>query len=249
MRLQRSIVVAALLAALAAAGCGGGGRSGAAQHPLTNTLDPEFPTLAVRTLAALPFASDVRDDEDPDGVAAGMAESKFYQTFAASRADYTVLGASEVARVIERDQLAGAMAAFYKRWIGNQSEVETEFIQKVAAALDADAVVAGVVDVWHQQPVDIMESGTARTSVGMLIGVFHGKTGKRIWLGRDENFKDALRYTPNESESELARTQARGQMERSNLRTATGAYAPPDFAAVLDLVVPPLVQAFPKRQP
>lgn len=248
MTLQRFTAAAALAVVLAACACGGG-RSGAAQHPLTNNVDPAFTTLSLRTLAALPFASDVRDDEDPDGVAAGMAESKFYQTFTVSRADYTVLSASEVARVIEQQKLAADMASFYKRWIGNQSEVEEDFIKKVAADLKADAVVAGVVDVWHQQPVDITETGTARTSVGMLIGVFHGATGKRLWLGRDENFKDALRYSPNESDSELARTQTRGQMERSNLRTATGAYAPPDFVDVLDLVVPPLVQAFPKRQP
>ncbi len=118
----------------------------------------------------------------------------------------------------------------------------------MAAALKTDAIVAGVVDVWHQQPVDITEAGTARTTVGMMIGVFHGATGKRLWLGRDEKFKEALRYSPNESDSELARTQTRGQMERSNLRTATGAYAPPDFAVVLDVIVPPLVQAFPKRE-
>jgi hypothetical protein len=242
MARSRHIALATLVAL--AQGCGGG-QGGAAQHPLTNALDASYPTLNVRAMAALPFASDVRDDEDPDAVAAGMVEAKFYQALGAT-GGHTILPASEVARVIESQKLSADMASFYKKWIGDQNEIDTEFIQKVASAMRADAVVAGVVDVWHQQPVDITETGTARTTVGVLVGVFHGATGKRLWLGRDENFKEALRYSPNESDSELARTQTRGQMERSNLRTATGAYAPPDFAAVLDAVVLPLARAFPK---
>jgi len=225
----------------------GGGQGGGTRHPLTNELDPAYATLDVRTMAAVPFVSDVRDDEDPDAVSAGMAESKFYQALAVAGGSATVLAPAEVGRAIQTAGLTADMASFYKKWIADQADVDTDFIRKVAATMKTDAVVAGFVDVWHQQPVDITQSGTARTTVGVLIGVFNGANGKRLWMGRDENFKDALRYTPNESNSELARTEARSQMERSNLRTATGAYAPPDFAVVLDMVVPALVQAFPKQ--
>lgn len=249
MRPIRCTWMLASIMLVALAGCGGdAGRKGGGQHPLTNSLDPVIATLDLRTMAALPFASDIRDDEDPDNVAAGMVESAFYRALGVS-SGHAIITSSEVQRVIEQRKLEGAMASFYKGWIGNQSEVDTDFIRTVATAMEVDAVVAGVVDVWHQQPVDITETGTARTTIGILIGVFDGKSGKRLWLGRDENFKDAIRYTPNESNSELARTEARGQMERSNLRTATGAYAPPDFSDVLDLVVGPLAAAFPKREP
>jgi hypothetical protein len=228
---------------LAAAGCGG---QTAAQHPLTNRLDPAYSGLRITTLAALPFASDVADDEDPDKIAASMAESKFYPRLNAATG-FTLTPSSEVRRVVTQAGLEDDLKAFYKNWIADQGSADEDFIKKLASLLKVDAVVAGAVDVWHQQPVDLTQSGTARTTVGVLVGLFDGASGKRLWLGRDENFKEALRYTPNESNSDLARTQQRGQMERTNLRTATGIYAPPDFPLVVDLVIEPLVAAFPKR--
>jgi hypothetical protein len=233
---------AGLLLVLAVGGCGGATTS---QHPLTNNLDPAYGAMKVTTLAALPFASDIADDEDPDKVAASMAESKFYPALNTGTG-FTILPASEVQRVLEQNQLAGDLKSFYKNWIGDQGNADDDFLKKVGALLRADAVVVGAVDVWHQQPVDLTQTGTARTTVGMLVGLYDAN-GKRLWLGRDENFKEALRYTPNDSNSDLARSQQRGQMERTNLRTATGVYAPPDFPPVVDAVVAPLVMAFPKR--
>lgn len=237
------VLLAVGAALLAATGCGG---KGATQHPLTNDLDPAFPTLAIKTLAALPFASDIAEDEDPDKLSASMTEGKFYTALNAG-SGFTIMPASEVQRIAEREGLAENLKTFYKDWINDQSDVDADLIKKVAAAMKADAVVVGAVDVWHQQTVDITQTGTARTAVGMLVGLFDGATGKRLWLGRDENFRDALRYTPASQESDLVRNQQRGQMERTNLRTATGPYAPPDFAPVVDAVVVSLVQAFPKR--
>ena len=152
-----------------------------------------------------------------------------------------------IARLIaERDGMKEKLASFYKRWTSDQEDVDTDFIKKLASAVKADAVVAGVVDVWSQHPVDVTQSGTARTQVGVLIGVFDGATGKRLWLGRDENFKEALRYTAGSEQGDVAAAQTERQMERTNLRTATGPYAPPDYGAVVDVVVPTLVAAFPK---
>ena len=229
--------------AFAAAGCGGAATS---QHPLTNNLDPAYGNLKVVTLAALPFASDIAEDEDPDKVAASMAESKFYPALNTG-SGFTLLPASEVQRVLEQNKMSGDLKSFYKNWIANQGDADADFLKRVSQLLKVDGVVAGAVDVWHQQPVDITQTGTARTTVGLLVGLFDGANGKRLWLGRDENFKEALRYTPNDSNSELGRSQQRGQMERSNLRTATGMYAPPDFPPVVDAVVAPLVMGFPKR--
>lgn len=229
--------------AIAAAGCGGATTS---QHPLTNNLDPAYATVKVTTLAALPFASDIADDEDPDKVAASMAESKFYPALNTGTG-FTILPSSEVQRVLEQNKMSADLKTFYKNWIADQGNGDADFLKRIAALLRVDAVVAGAVDVWHQQPVDLTQTGTARTTVGVMVGLFDGANGKRLWLGRDENFKEALRYTPNDTNSDLARSQQRGQMERTNLRTATGVYAPPDFPPVVDAVVAPLVMAFPKR--
>jgi hypothetical protein len=239
--MRRASVTFAL--ALLLAGCGG---IASTQHPLTNNLDPAFKTLDVRTLAALPFATDIADDEDPDKVAASMADGKFYPALNVG-SGFTILPASEVQRVLEKENLLADYRSFCKKWISDQGDVDTGFIKSLASHMKADAVIVGAVDVWHQSPVDITQSGTARTSVGILVGLFEGSSGKRLWLGRDENFKEALRYSPNETNSELARNQTRGEMERTNLRTATGVYAPPDFPAVVDGVVASLVAAFPKR--
>jgi hypothetical protein len=81
----------------------------------------------------------------------------------------------------------------------------------------------------------------------MFVGLFDGATGKRLWLGRDENFKESVRHTAEESTNDAQRREMRGQMERTNLRTAGGVYAPPDYADVVDVLVGSLVQAFPKR--
>ena len=234
---------AAVLALAAAAGCGG---TSTAHHPLTNDLSPAYTNMNLRTLAALPFGSDIADDEDPDKVAGSMAESKFYAALSTGTG-FTILPSVEVQRVLDRDGLAPELKKFYKDWISDQGSADTDFIKKVASLVKTDGIVVGAVDIWHQQPVDITQSGTARTSVGVLVALFDGATGKRLWLGRDENFKEAVRYSPNESGSALANTQLRSEMERTNLRTATGVYAPPDFTDVVDLAIAPLVTAFPKR--
>lgn len=237
----RILAVCAMLVGVVA-GCGG---QRASTHPLTNSLDPAYAQLDLKTFAALPFASDVGETEDPDKLAASLCESKFYRALHTG-SSLTFMTSSEVLRTLEAENLVTAMQKFYKNWISDQEDVDSDFIRKVAAAMKCDAVVSGAVDVWHQRPVDITETGTARTTVGMLVGVFDGKTGKRLWLGRDENFRDAVRYTAPEQGSELGRTQTTREMERTNLRTATGVYAPPDFTDVVDLVVPPIVAAFPK---
>jgi hypothetical protein len=226
-----------------AAGCGG---TSTAHHPLTNDLSPAYANLTVHTLAALPFGSDISDDEDPDKVAGSMTEAKFYAGLS-SGSTFTILPSAEVQRVLDREGLTPQLKSFYKEWISDQGSADADFIKKVASLVKTDGVVVGAVDIWHQQPVDITQSGTARTSVGVLVALFDGATGKRLWLGRDENFKEALRYSPNESGSALANTQLRAETERTNLRTATGVYAPPDFSDVVDLAIAPLVTAFPKR--
>jgi hypothetical protein len=80
-----------------------------------------------------------------------------------------------------------------------------------------------------------------------MTALFDGATGKRLWLGRDENYKEAVRYTGQSSSNDAENRSMRGQMDRTNLRTATGVYAPPAFDEVVDVVVTPLVEAFPKQ--
>ena len=229
--------------ALLHTGCGG--RSVTGQHPLTNNLDPAFATVKPQTLAALPFWSDISEQDDPDKVAASMAESKFFRALLATPTGYTVQPSSEVALALERDGLKTKLDNFYKNWTSDQEDVDEGFLRQVASAMKADGVVVGVVDVWAQHPVDLSQTGTARTEMGLLIGLFDGTTGKRLWLGRDENYREALRYTGAEA-GNVGAQQSQRSMERTNLRTATGAYGPPDYGEVVDSVVLPLVRAFPK---
>ncbi len=227
-------------AALAILSCGG--HRTALEHPLTNELDPAFGQRPLRTLAALPFATDVSEDEDPDQIAAGMVGAKFYPALDAAT-QYTLLSASEVGRALEQAGLSASLGVFYADWISDQEDVDSEFVQRVASLLKVDAVVGGAVDLWHQDEVDMMETGAARTHVGLLIGLFDGVTGQRLWLGRDSQFRDGLRYSgpSEENVAELER-----QLERTNKRTLGGVYAPPDFAQVLDAAVVSLVAAFPQ---
>ena len=225
---------------VAVVGCGGTG-GGGMQHPLTNDLDPNYAARQVKTLAALPFTSDISEDEDPDRIAASMVAGTFY-TELNRNTGFTILPASEVARVVEQAGLKDKLDGFYKDWLNDQWDVDRDFIKEVAAKLRVDGVVAGGVDVWYQKEVDITESGTSRTQVGVMVGLFDGSTGARLWLGRDENSADGLRYSGMD---EMSSGQLQRDLERTNQRTAGGAYAPPDYAVVVDLVVGALVGAFP----
>jgi hypothetical protein len=242
-RLQTSLVLGGLGLALAVAGCGG---AGTAQHPLTAEIDPALKTLKLNTLAGLPFSSDVSETDDPDRLAASMFESKFYGKLSATTG-FTVLPSSEVGREIGENGMEEELKSFYKKWISDPSDVDADFIKQVAGHMKADAIVAGAVDIWYQRSIDLTESGSARTTVGGFVGLFDGATGKRLWYGRDENFKEALRHTAKDLGKEAENRAARGEMERTNLRTATGVYAPPDYPEVMDVVVNALVGAFPKR--
>jgi hypothetical protein len=224
-------------------GCGGGRRG--LQHPLTNELDPDYNTHDIRTLAALPFESDISEDEDPDLIAASMVANKFYVELDRN-SGFTILPSSEVERILEQAGMNDALKGFYKDWVADQWDIDEDFIKAVADELKVDGVVAGAVDVWYQREVDITEAGTARTAVGVIIGMFDAPTGKRLWLGRDENFQDGVRYP---GMSTMSTGQLQRDLERTNKRTAAGAYAPPDYVVVVDLVVHALVQAFPAATP
>jgi hypothetical protein len=243
MRLHATVLLCATGLAFSTAGCGG---TGAAQHPLTNELDPAYSKVAFATVAVLPFASDITEADDPDKVSASMFESKFVKSLSAA-SGFSLYAPVEVGRQVEQAKMNEAMQSFYKKWTTDTSDIDENFVKSVATLLKVDGVVAGVVDVWYQRHIDITETGSARTTVGGLVGLFDGTTGKRLWLGRDENFKEAVRHTGQNLEREVESRTAKGQMDRTNLRTATGVYAPPDFAEVVDLIIGPLVQAFPKR--
>jgi hypothetical protein len=235
--------VPAVVLWLALAGCGGSRQ--ALEHPLTNRLDPAYGTRPLRVLAALPFGTDVSEDEDPDQMAAGMVESKFYPALNAATG-YTLLPASEVRRALEQAGMQERLQRFYRKWITDQEDVDEEFLREVAAVMHADALVGGAVDLWHQDAVDLMDTGAARTHVGLLLGLFDGATGRWLWLGRDANFRDGVRYP---GPGETNRRELERQLERTNLRTAGGVYAPPDFSEVVELVVEALVGAFPPSTP
>ena len=237
---RRSIGLVALLLWLA--GCGG--TRDDLQHPQTSALEPSFEQLQLRTLAALPIASDVAEDEDPDQVAAGMVEAKFYPALNAAT-QYTFLPPSEVKRVLAEAGLSEKLAHFYKKWISDHDDVDEEFLRDLAARMHVDGIVGGAVDLWHQDLVDIMDSGAARTHVGLMLGLFDGATGKKLWIGADAQFLDGLRYS-GPAEENIAELQR--QVERTNLRTIGGVYAPPDYSDVVDMVVSALVTAFPKTR-
>jgi hypothetical protein len=235
----RAGLVAVLATVALAAGCAGSKHG--LQHPTTNDLDPAYAQTKVKTLATLPFASDISESDDPDKIAASMSESKFYPALAQARR-FNILPVPAVRQAVDQAGLTAKMAGFYKSWISDHTDVDEDFIRQVAAKLHVDGVVAGAVDVWHQKTVDVTESGAARTNVGILVGFFDGATGKKLWVGRDENYKDGLTYS---GASAGAPAEAQRQVERTNQRTMGGAYAPPDYADVLELVVPALVGAFP----
>ena len=179
-------------------------------------LDPAYARKTVRSAAALPFASKISEREDPDRIAAPMAEAKFYAALRA-RTPLAIVSSTEVARALAAAGLSARMQKFYENWVSDQTDVDEEFVRQAAARLKVDTLIAGGVDVWDQK-VEAKET-RARTRVGLVIGFFDGATGKHLWQGRDENFKDGTRG------------------------------APPDYSAILDLVVEALASAFPAGAP
>ena len=135
--------------------------------------------------------------------------------------------------LIEDAGLTEDLGHFYDEWIGNQEDPDESFMRLVGTALGVDAVVVGAVHRWRQDEVRAGKSGTARTEVGLMIGVFDPKTGKQIWRARDANAAEGRFYNADDGGGD----DAAPDLE---------AYAPPDFSEVVDLVVNALVAAFPK---
>jgi hypothetical protein len=241
VRMRALVASGATLLALAASMAVAGGN-----HPQTNELDDAFKSTNIKTIAALPLYSDISDTDDPDHEAPGLVEGKFYSALNAG-SGYAFYPSGEVQRVIDAKKMQSQLKNFYKKFTSDQEDVDDKFIKAVATEMKTDAVVAVVIDVWQQQPIDLTETGSARTSVGALVALFDGATGKRLWLGRDENYKEAVRHTGQNVSNPAENAMTRGQMDRTNLRTATGVYAPPPFADVVEVVVGALVEAFPKK--
>jgi hypothetical protein len=123
-------------------------------------------------------------------------------------------------------------------------EVDKTFLRDLQQNLNVQMVLVPYVYLWHKDEADYRESATASaTQVGAMLTLIDMGSGKILWEGTDENYKEAVR-------SEDRSVITTGGVDRKVAGvTATGKdmYAAPPFEDVAMLVLQAIVGALPPR--
>jgi hypothetical protein len=215
------------------------------QHPVSVRVDPRFNkveegTFAIEKIAVFPFLSALYDTDDPDGVAPALMEQLF-MPFLDARTDYHFISPSLVRSAVEMSGLQaefGAFAGTYPR----TDEPDAKFLADLAKALQCDAFLVPVVDLWQKDEADYRENASSATYVGATLTVLDGreKPGAVLFRAVDEDYIEGVR-------SETAdRTVVRSA---GIVRSDDGEklYKAPEFEAVAIKVAETLAGSLPAR--
>ncbi len=214
------------------AGCG-------KTHPVKVFVGPDMKAGSVEKIAVFPFASSLHHADDPNDDAPRTMDLLFRQELD-TRSDYKFMSPSSLTYALQGEGLAGEADRFLDQW-KNHQQVDAAFLERLAHALQVDAVLIGVVDIWQQDEVDYRESGTPTTYVGATVTILSVLDGAILFQAVDEDYLEG------------ARTEA---SDRAVSRTATGSvrrdpgakvYKAPEPKEVAIRVVKSLVSSLPYR--
>jgi len=177
----------ALLVVLAGLSAGCGQKT----HPVKVVVDPSFQTGAVEKIAVFPFASALTPAADPNNLAPRTFD-QFFRTELDKRNDYQWVAPTSVEYAIESEGLREDAEKFIDSW-RKSHQVDAEFLAKMGKALQVDAVLVGVVELWQQDEVDARESAAAASYVGATLTIFDVKDGKVLFEAADEDMLEGVR--------------------------------------------------------
>jgi hypothetical protein len=183
---------AALAVAALAAGCG------KKTHPVRVVVDPSFQTGSIEKIAVFPFASALSPSADPNNLAPRTFD-QFFRAELDQRSDYQWVAPSSVEYALDREGLAEDAEKFVDAWRKNH-KVDAEFLAKMGKALQVEAVLIGVVELWQQDEVDARENAAAASYVGATVTIFSTRDGSVLFEAADEDMLEGVRSEDRDSQ-------------------------------------------------
>jgi hypothetical protein len=209
------------------------------KHPVKVHIDPVMSEGTVEQIAVFPFASSLHSTDDPDGLAPRMMDQLFRQELDA-RTDYKFLSPASVEYALRGGGLDEEAKEFVDDW-RKDKQIDQQFLERFAAATQADALLIGVVDLWQKDEVDYRESSTPATYVGATITIIGINDGKVLFEAIDEDF---LEGALTEADSRGARTSGSGAVQADR---SANVYQAPEFEEVAVKVARALALSIPMR--
>jgi hypothetical protein len=229
---MRKLIFAVLVVALACAG--------EREHPLSVKIDPAMEEGAAQRIAVFPFLSALLTAEDPDNLAPEIMDHYFTAALDA-RNDYTFVSSGTVRFAVEgNDVLEPEYREFLDEY-PRTGKIDSDFMSSLARAINCDAFLIPVVDLWQKDEVDYQENATPATYVGATVTVVD-RTGKKIlFRAVDEDYIEGAR-------SETADRGVMTTMGRVRSDAGAKTHRAPPFDEVAIKVVNSLVSSLPARR-
>lgn len=232
---MKRIVVAVVLLSLMA-GC-------KPQHPSKITVDPEFDANRLGSVLIAPVVSSISEGVDPKRESERVM-NRILLELIAERTDHSFLSPEHFKLAVRKEGLEEAYEQFKNDWV-TRHEADPAFLARLKGDLDISAILIPQVYLWDKDEADYREEGAASTtSVGATLTLIDFDSGKVVWEGMDENYKEAVR-----TEGNRVQVDGGGFVRRVSGVTSTGRdmYAAPPFEDVALLVLQVLVEAIPQR--
>ena len=213
------------------------------QHPSKVTVDPEFNPNQLGSVLIAPVVSSISEGVDPKRDSERIVSRTLLELIS-ERTDHNFLSPEHFKLAVRKEGLEEAYEQFQNDWI-TKHEVNPAFLARLKGNLDISAILIPQVYLWDKDEADYREAGTASsTSVGITLTLIDFESGKVVWEGMDENYKESVR-----TEGNRVQVDGGGFVRRVSGVTSTGRdmYAAPPFEDVALLVLQALVNAFPER--
>jgi hypothetical protein len=211
-------------------------------HPSMVRSDPAFDPNAVSGILIAPFISSIIEAEDPQRQSDRIM-NRILAELLSERTDYKFISPEQFQGAVMRGKLGERYAAFKELW-ATKHEVDREFLRDLKLSLNIEMVLVPHVYLWHKDEADYREGATvSATQVGAMLTLIDMSSGKIVWEGSDENYKEAVR---SEGRSVVS---SGGVDRRVGGVTGTGRdqYGAPPFEDVAILVLQSIVGALPPR--
>jgi hypothetical protein len=228
---MRRVLITAVVLLLACAG--------QKDHPISIEVEPVMDEGGVDRIAVFPFLSALHESDDPDNLAPRMMDQYFTPALDA-RNDYTFVSSGTVRFAIEGHETLEPEYQDFLEEYPRTGKIDSDFFSSLAAALNCEAFLIPVVDLWQKDEVDYQENATPATYVGATVTVVD-KTGLTIlFRAIDEDYIEGAR----------SETSDRGIVSTAGrVRSDAGAktHRAPPYDEVAIKVINALVGSLPER--
>jgi hypothetical protein len=213
--------------------------AGQKDHPISVDVEPAMEEGTVSKIAVFPFLSALHDSDDPDDIAPRMMDQYFTPELDA-RADYTFISSGTVRFAVEGNETLEPLFEKFVEEYPRTGKIDPTFLTGLSLALNADAFLIPVVDVWQKDEVDYQENATPTTYVGATVTVVDATGENVLFRAIDEDYIEGAR----------SETSDRGIVSSAGVvRSDSGskAYRAPPYDEVAIKVIIALVGSLPER--